>query len=70
VGFLNPALYTLGETVFHDITEGNNDDGGLSNYSAKAGWDACTGLGSPNGTVLLKALSNPTDGTPSKHKHK
>jgi kumamolisin len=69
VGFLNPALYTLGETVFHDITVGNNDDGGLGSYSAKAGWDACTGLGSPNGTALLNALASTTSNTPGKQKH-
>lgn len=56
VGFLNPTLYTLGEADFHDITSGNNDDSGLGYYSAKAGWDPCTGLGSPNGAALLKAL--------------
>jgi len=74
-GFLNPTLYTLGGTVFHDITVGNNDDGGLGSYSARAGWDACTGLGSPNGTALLSALSNGSSSTPGKapwgkHKHK
>ncbi len=58
VGFINPALYQLGETVFHDITVGNNDDGGLGYYSAKKGWDPCTGLGSPNGAALLNALMN------------
>ncbi|HEY3939411.1 MAG TPA: S53 family peptidase [Bryobacteraceae bacterium] len=58
VGFLNPALYGLGEKVFHDITSGNNDDGSLGNYSAKKGWDPCTGLGSPDGTALLSALSS------------
>jgi kumamolisin len=58
VGFLNPKIYPLGETVFHDITSGNNDDSGLGQYSAKAGWDACTGLGSPNGAALLSALTS------------
>jgi kumamolisin len=56
VGFLNPALYSLGEADFRDVTSGNNDDAGLGYYSAKKGWDPCTGLGSPNGAVLLKAL--------------
>ncbi|MDQ2842150.1 MAG: S53 family peptidase [Acidobacteriota bacterium] len=56
-GFLNPKLYPLGEADFHDITSGNNDDSGLGYYSAQAGWDACTGLGSPNGAALLSALS-------------
>ena len=56
VGFLQPKLYTFGESPFRDITSGNNDDSGLGFYSAKAGWDPCTGLGSPNGTALVDAL--------------
>ncbi len=58
VGFLNPKLYPLGESVFRDITTGNNDDTGLGAYSAGSGWDPCTGLGSPNGTAILNALSS------------
>ncbi|MDB5394419.1 MAG: peptidase propeptide [Rhodospirillales bacterium] len=50
VGFLHPVLYRTPEG-FRDITKGNN--GG---YTAHAGWDACTGLGSPNGVALLAAL--------------
>jgi kumamolisin len=57
VGLLQPKLYGFGETVFQDVTSGNNDDSGLGFYSAKAGWDPCTGLGSPNGTALLDALT-------------
>jgi len=57
VGFLNPKLYALQPATFRDITSGNNDDGGHGNYNARAGWDPCTGLGSPNGTALLSALS-------------
>lgn len=56
-GFLNPKLYPLNENGFHDITSGNNDDGGLGYYSAGPGWDPCTGLGSPDGTALLSALT-------------
>ncbi len=52
VGYVNPQLYSAkAEATFHDITSGNN--GG---YSAGPGWDACTGLGSPNGSALLAAL--------------
>ena len=52
VGFLNPLLYsTKAASSFHDITSGSNGA-----YSAGRGWDACTGLGSPNGTALLTAL--------------
>jgi len=52
VGYVNPLLYSAkAEATFHDITSGNNGD-----YSAGPGWDACTGLGSPNGAALLGAL--------------
>ncbi len=54
VGYLNPLLYAAGvEATFHDITAGNN--GG---YQAGPGWDACTGLGTPDGTALLAALAS------------
>jgi kumamolisin len=56
VGFINPALYALAASPFLDITTGNNDDSGLGYFSAGPGWDACTGLGSPDGTALLNAL--------------
>ena len=53
VGLLNPILYgsLAGKGTTHDITSGNN-----GSYSAKAGWDPCTGWGSPDGAKLLKAL--------------
>ncbi len=53
VGYLHPVLYStvFGHKALHDITEGNN-----GSYSATRGWDACTGLGSPNGQLILKAL--------------
>jgi kumamolisin len=54
-GFINPALYTATGKSFNDITTGNNGA-----YSAGPGWDACTGLGSPNGQALLAALSGKT----------
>jgi kumamolisin len=52
-GFLNPLLYEkFSKDVLHDITVGNNGA-----YKAAVGWDACTGLGSPNGVKLFQALS-------------
>jgi kumamolisin len=36
---------------FRDITSGNNGA-----YTAGPGWDACSGLGSPDGTALLNRL--------------
>jgi kumamolisin len=53
-GFLNPLLYAApANTSFRDITQGNNGD-----YKAGAGWDPCTGIGTPNGQNLLQALSS------------
>jgi len=52
VGFVNAQLYAAkAEATFHDITSGNN-----GTYSAGKGWDACTGLGTPDGNALLAAL--------------
>jgi kumamolisin len=56
VGYLNPYLYQnytqLAQSkALRDITSGNN--GG---YAAGPGWDACTGLGTPDGSILLQAL--------------
>jgi kumamolisin len=58
VGFLNPLLYGQLATagVLHDITSGNNGD-----FQAREGWDACTGLGSPDGAKLLSALAGETE---------
>lgn len=57
-GFVNSLMYELGSSgAFKDIVEGNNDiDGKLNKYSAGRGWDACTGMGSPDGAKLLHAL--------------
>ncbi len=60
VGFLNPFIYKqpASSGITRDITSGNNDIYGTlkGTYKAGTGWDACTGLGSPNGAKLLKAL--------------
>lgn len=55
--YKNPALY--GE-AFHDITVGNNSFGGITGYSAAAGWDAASGLGTPNAAGLADALKQTT----------
>ena len=52
-GFVNPALYAAGaKKAFNDITQGNN-----GTFSAGPGWDACTGLGSPIGNLIIQALA-------------
>lgn len=63
VGFLNPAIYAIGESAnytncFHDITTGNNTNLVVSNkYYAVPGYDLCTGWGTPNGSNLIAALA-------------
>jgi kumamolisin len=58
VGFLNPALYeAAAKRAFRDITSGNNGA-----YTAGPGWDACTGLGTPDGRKLLTAVSGTAEG--------
>ncbi len=56
LGFLQPTLYGLapGSGAFRDITTGSNGA-----FSAGPGWDAATGLGSPSGEMLLKAVAKP-----------
>lgn len=51
VGFINPALYRV-KNATRDISQGNNGD-----YAATVGWDACTGLGSPNGAQIVSVLA-------------
>ncbi|CAK5270753.1 unnamed protein product [Mycena citricolor] len=54
LGFLNPWLYSNPQ-MFNDITSGTNPGCGTNGFSAKAGWDPVTGLGSPNFPAMLKA---------------
>jgi kumamolisin len=62
VGYLNPLLYTGNvESTLHDITSGSNGA-----YSAGPGWDACTGLGTPDGAALLAALGSAAASTKKK----
>lgn len=59
LGFLNPALYTLGidgNNVYHDITIGNNTWGHVTGYQCMPGWDPVTGWGTPQVTKLMIAL--------------
>ena len=55
-GLLQPVLYaglSAGQVPpgFRDVTSGSNGA-----YTAGPGWDACTGLGVPDGEALLAAL--------------
>ena len=62
VGFLNPKLYQViaKAAALRDITVGSNGA-----YEAGPGWDACTGLGSPEGETLASTLAaGPPSGRP------
>ncbi len=65
-GFINPAIYEIGNDSFfnsqpfNDITSGNNTWSSSPNaFFALPGYDLCTGFGTPNGTNLINALVNP-----------
>ena len=62
-GLMQPLLYagvTAGAVAsgFTDITQGTNTQGSVTGYSAGPGWDACTGLGSPEGSTLQTHLES------------
>jgi kumamolisin len=54
LGFANSVLYGLAPTsgAFKDIIVGNNNG-----FNAGPGWDACTGLGRPDGAKLASAIA-------------
>jgi len=58
VGFLNPFLYSnAAKGAVHDVTSGTNAiKGTIKGYKAGPGWNACTGLGTPDGAAILKLL--------------
>lgn len=66
LGFLTPRLYQIYQNpvlypeAFHDITVGNNSFGGITGYTAGTGWDAATGLGTPDAAGLAAALKDTT----------
>ena len=71
LGFINPALYKVYTSsayhaAFHDITIGNNsytltDSSGnvvtVLGFPAKKGWDAVTGIGTPNVSNLIPLVA-------------
>ena len=62
LGYINPALYkvannpTMYASDFNDVTVGNNQTTSIPGYSASKGWDAVTGLGTPNAANLIPDL--------------
>jgi kumamolisin len=56
VGYIQPLLYKS-PSALRDITQGNNGD-----FYASTGWDACTGLGSPNGAEVASVFGSGSGG--------
>jgi len=61
LGLMQTVLYSgvapgSAQNGFQDVTSGDNGD-----YRAGAGWDACTGLGSPDGTTLAGLFAGAGD---------
>jgi tripeptidyl-peptidase I len=54
LGFLNPLLYA-NPSALNDVVSGTNAGCGTNGFSAGAGWDPVTGLGTPN-FVKLQAV--------------
>ncbi len=62
IGFLNPTLYALGESVFRDITFGNNLWGDPLNaathsYTAGPGWEHAPVGASSTATICSRRCS-------------
>ena len=64
VGFLPDFLYAqiaANAALTKQITQGNNKpQGSTLGYNAGIGWNACTGLGRPDGKALFDALTGTT----------
>ena len=61
LGSINKTLYHIGKSdayssAFNDITFGGNSLLGINGFDAKPGWDAVTGLGTPNVANLIPLL--------------
>jgi subtilase family serine protease len=58
VGLVAPRLYALASSSsYHDITVGTNALGAGPGFSAHAGYDLATGLGTPNVAALVDGLN-------------
>jgi subtilase family serine protease len=66
LGFVNAGLYRVAESseyhaAFHDVTAGHNTVAfpptTINGYATSRGWDAVTGCGSPDATMLVPLLT-------------
>ena len=62
LGYINPALYQIANDPakyandFFDVTANCNQTTSIPGYCASQGWDAVTGLGTPNAANLIPDL--------------
>src|SRR4029079_4953474 len=64
LGLINPALYKIGADParyaadFFDVASNNTNqaDPSVAGYPSTQGWDAVTGLGTPNAAALVPDL--------------
>ncbi len=58
VGYVNPWLYAhYNSGILREVVQGNNKVGAAQvGYACGPGWNACTGLGTPDGAALLAAV--------------
>jgi subtilase family serine protease len=62
LGYINPGLYQVANTPsmyandFFDVTVGCNQTSSIPGYCASQGWDAVTGLGTPDAAHLIPDL--------------
>ena len=62
LGFLNPGLYAVAAnpveyaTDYYDVTKNCNQTSSIPGYCASPGWDAVTGLGTPDVANLIPDL--------------
>jgi subtilase family serine protease len=62
LGYINPALYQIANNPakyaadFYDVTANCNQTTAIPGWCASKGWDAVTGLGTPNAATLIPDL--------------
>jgi len=57
LGFVNQLIYQNAD-AFNDVTSGTNNDSQSAGFTAIAGWDAATGMGTPNYEKLASIVSS------------
>src|SRR5262249_23631282 len=68
LGLINPRVYQLGMmqqmgglSIFNDVKNGSNTIGGVSGFSARAGYDLITGWGTPNADAFVRNFTSVPD---------